>query len=269
MLTRVLKANPRNEEAARAIPDLTVQKTIHKGGYEQAETSTEVMVDRDAQADRQGTAGAKLTPEQQLEKAIAKDPANANNYSELADLHLRHDRLEQAEQVLAKALSVSGGEISTRERLEDVQLRMARRNVEVAQKRAQAEKTEEAVNLLRQLLDGLNRTELEVYRSRVERYPDNAGLKFELAVRLQRAKNFAEAIKQYQEARADTKRKGAIFMGLGECFQSIKQFKLAMSNYEGAVAEIADREPEQQDSHSIGPGSWPSTCRTTRRPRST
>ncbi|HEY4312087.1 MAG TPA: tetratricopeptide repeat protein [Pirellulales bacterium] len=244
--TRVQKVSPRDEEANRSIANLTVEKTIHKGGYEDAESSTEVMVDKDAQSDRQGTGVAKLTPEQQLEKAIAKNPEKVENYSELADLHLRHDRLEQAEQVLAKALQVSGGEMTIRERLEDVQMRRARRDLEIAQKRAQAEKTQESVDLWRQMNEALNRTELEVYRSRSDRYPDNAALKFEFAVRLQRAKNFAEAIKIYQQAHADTKRKAAIHLGLGECFQSIKQFKLAMSNFEQAVIATSDREPDQK-----------------------
>jgi len=244
--TRVQKANPRDEEATRSIANLTVEKTIHRGGYEDAESSTEVMVDKDQQSDRQGTSGPKLTPEQQLEKAIAKNPEKVENYSELADLHLRHDRMEQAEKVLAKALEVSGGEITIRERLEDVQLRRARKDLEIAQKKAQAEKTPEAVELWRQMADGLNRTELEVFRSRSERYPENAALKFELALRLQRAKIFPEAIKMFQESRADTKRKGAIALGLGECFQAIKQYKLAMSNYDAAVTETSDREPEQR-----------------------
>jgi tetratricopeptide (TPR) repeat protein len=244
--TRVQKAIPRDEEAARAIPNLTVEKTIHRGGYEDAESSTEVMADKDAQSERQGTSGPKLTPEQQLEKAIAKNPEKVDNYSELADLHLRHDRLEEAEKWLTKALQVSGGEISIRERLEDIQMRRARRDLEIAQKRAQAERTPEAVELWKQMGAALNRTELEVYRSRSDRYPDNASLKFELALRLQRVKNYAEAIKVYQQSMADTKRKAAIHLGLGECFVGIKQFKLAASNFDQAVAATSDREPEQK-----------------------
>lgn len=246
--TRVRQVLPRDEEANRAIPNLTVEKTIRRGGYEDAESSTEVMADKDAQAERQGMGGQKLTPEQQLEKAIAKDPANVANYSELADLHLRHDRLEQAEKVLSKALEVSGGDINLRERLEDVQVRRARAQLEIAQKKAQAERSEEAIALYRQMQEAFNRTELEVFRSRVERYSDNASYKFELALRLERAKNFPEAINMYQKSRADTKRKAAIALGLGRCFQSIKQYKLAMSNFEAALAETSDRDLEERKS---------------------
>ncbi len=64
----------------------------------------------------------KLTPEQRVEKKIAKNPEDVSLYVELADMHIRADRFAEAEQVLAKALAVSGGgDLSLRERLEDVQ----------------------------------------------------------------------------------------------------------------------------------------------------
>ncbi len=35
----VLKQKPEDEEAKRAIPNLQIERTIHKGGYEQAEST--------------------------------------------------------------------------------------------------------------------------------------------------------------------------------------------------------------------------------------
>ena len=81
----------------------------------------------------------------------------------------------------------------------------------------------------------LNQRELEVFRSRSERYPSNASLRFELGLRLKRAGNFKEAITYLQEGRNDPKRKGTVMLELGECFQRIKQFKLAMSSYNEAI----------------------------------
>jgi len=246
---RVRQTMPNDEEAMRAISNLTVQKTIRKGGYEDAESSTEVMADKDAQAERQGTGAPRLSPEAVLEKAIAKNPADLNLYSELSDLHLKHDRLAEAEAVMSKALQASGGDISIRERVEDIQMRLAAYNVAQAKQQAERAKTEESINLYRQMVESLNRKELEVYTSRSSRYPDNLGLKYELAVRLQRARNYNEAIKLFQEARrGDGKRKGAVFLALGDCFVAIKQYKLAMTNYEAAVTEIPEREVEERKS---------------------
>lgn len=243
---RVQQGKPNDEEAHRAIANLTVEKTIHKGGYEDAESSTQVMVDKQAQAERQGHAGPSSSPEEQLEKKLKRDPANMSLYLELADLHLKEDRYEQAEEVLQRALQASGGAVEMRERLEDAQLRRARHHLAMAEKKAKAEDTPEAKSLYQQMWTELNNTETTIYRSRCERYPQNLGFKYELGVRLRRGKNFQEAIKVLQEARTDTKRRGLVFLELGVCFESIKQYKLALSNYEQAVEALGEREVEQR-----------------------
>lgn len=243
---RVQQAKPNDEEAHRAISNLTVEKTIHKGGYEDAETSTQVMVDKQQQAERQGHGGSTASPEEQLEKRLKKDPANMSLYLELADLHAKEDRHDQAVEVLNRALQASGGAVEMRERLEDAELRRARHHLAMAEKKAKAEDTPEAKTLYQQMWTELNNKELEVYRNRSDRYPNNMGFKYELGVRLQRAKNYQEAIKILQEARNDPKRRGLVFFYLGVCFESIKQYKLALSNYEQALEAIAEREVDQR-----------------------
>jgi len=243
---RVEQIKGGDEEAQRAIADLAVERTIHKGGYEGAESSTEVMANKAAQAERQGAGGVQLTPEQLLEKAIAKNPEEIANYIELSDLHLRADRYPEAEAVLAKALEASGGELNIRERLEDTQLRRARVQLQIAERQAEEKKTEDAVKLAKQMKSDLNKLELEVYRSRAERYPTNVGLKFELGLRLKRAGQFNDAIQLFQQARGDSKRKATVYLELGECFQHIKQAKLAMSNYEAAIDAVSERDADQR-----------------------
>jgi tetratricopeptide (TPR) repeat protein len=234
----------KDEEAQRAIANLAVKKTIKEGGYESAESSTDAMVDKEQQSFRRGETGPQITPEQKLEKAISKNPTDLPTYIELADLHLRNERFEQAEAVFAKALEVSGGDMNIRERLEDTQLRRAREQLAQAEKRAQAEGTDEAKSLVKRLKTELNNKELEIYRSRMDRYPTNLALKFEVAERLKRGKLYKEAIPLFQKALADPRRKGAVMLSLGECFHHIEQFRLAMSNYEQAVQEIPARDED-------------------------
>jgi hypothetical protein len=42
----------------------------------------------------------------------------------------------------------------------------------------------------------------------------------------------------------DSRRKGIVALELGECFQKIKQYQLAMQNYVTAVETLTDREPD-------------------------
>jgi tetratricopeptide (TPR) repeat protein len=239
---RLQQAKPEDEEARRAIGDLAVEKTIKSAGYENAESSTEVMADKQGGAGQPGV--SKLTPEQQLEKQLKKDPSNTSLYLQLADIHLKAERFEQAEKTLEQALQVSGGEINIREQLEDAQIRRMRRNVEIARKKAGGEKEGEAVELYRKFKDELANLELEITRARCERYPQNLQYKFDLAVKLQAAKKYQDAIKVFQEARNDPQRKGQVLLHLGECFQHIEQFKLAMNNYAQAVDTIPDTQED-------------------------
>ena len=237
---RVLQAKPQDEEARRAVADLTVRKTIDKGGYEDAKSSNDVRADRES---LQGP--AKLTPQQQLEKFIAKNPGEISKYIELADLHIRDELFEQAEEVYTRAMAASGGgDVNLRERLEDVQLRRQRQQVEIAVKRKESDPSEENESLLKRIKVELNSKELEVYRNRCERYPGHAGWKYELGVRLQRAGKYKEAIAVFQEARNDPRRKGAVLVAMGKCFLKIDQPKLALSQFETAVQELSDRELE-------------------------
>ena len=105
---RVRSANANDDEAKKGIGNCTVKRTIKSAKYEEAETSTEVMADKQAQAERMGAAGLQLTPEQTLERAISKKPDNVDNYVELADLHTRNERHAQAAEVLAKAANTPG-----------------------------------------------------------------------------------------------------------------------------------------------------------------
>ena len=49
----------------------------------------------------------------------------------------------------------------------------------------------------------LNRLEMDVYRSRCDRYPTNMNFKIELGMRLKGAGQYAEAIQLLQQARGD------------------------------------------------------------------
>ncbi len=247
---RVLQGKPGDDEATRAVHNLTVEKTIHDAGYETAETTQDVRADssHDTAAAVEGFLGdaGVMTPERQLERQIERQPADVRNYVKLSELHYSKERWDQSEKWLIKAIEVSGGDINLKEQLEDLRLKQQREHLALAKRRADGEKTAEARDLFQRIAAEVNLAELEVYRGRTERYPTNLGLRYELALRLQRSGSYSEAIKQYQEARNDPNRRGTVLLALGECFYRIKQYKLAMSNFEAAARELSDREPDQR-----------------------
>ncbi len=235
---RVEQAHPGDEEASRAIASLSVEKTIVEGRYV------------DDVAPKMKSAGRgdaqELTPEQRLERDIRRNPKDLSKYTELSELYIREEIFSKAADVLARATEVSGGDLEMRERLEDVQMRHLRQQVGKAERQFKETGREEDKRRYEEQKHLLFEKDMEVYKNRVERYPNNLAFKYELGVRYQLIGQYNEAIAEYQVARNDPRRKGLCFLALGECFQHIKQYHLAASHFESAIEEIPDRDADNK-----------------------
>lgn len=230
---RVEQARPDNEEAQREIARLAVEKTIVRGGYDEGDEARRLAGERGGQAQE---AQRILSREERLQARINRDPEELANYFELAQLHIDSERYQDAEEVFARALEVSDGDPDVRERWEDAQLRRLRQLMI----RAEDEPTRKRFR--KQLIE----KELVVYKNRCDRYPNNLSFKYDLGYRYQLNEQYNEAIKEYQQARNDPRRRALCMLRLGQCFEQIEQYRLAMSHYESAIEEIPDREAEHK-----------------------
>lgn len=258
---RVELAKPGDEEAAKSISQLSVEKTIQKGGYNQemlgeGKASNELEAQMRAKAGQYKAEGISASTastdrekpdnskEQALLDAIEAQPAEVDNYVKLSELFSAQNRLREAEEILSRALAASGGDLAIRERLEDAHLRRAQQQVDVAKRKAEVEKTESAADLARRMAAAANQAELEVYAARAGRNPGNLMLQYELGLRCKRAGKFKEAIQAFQAAREDVRQKAKVQLQLGESFQHIKQFKLALAAYEASIAAADHMQPD-------------------------
>jgi len=229
------------EEAQREIARLQVEKTIVAGHG---------MAGRANAAGRLGAGGAAAADGPTVDRAsilrqqITDNPTGIEAYLELADLLERDATVAEAEQILAKALAASGNDLKVQEHIEDRHLRWARHRVMLAEKRLEADGSAENRKLVDRLRAEQVKREIDVYGARCSRYPENVIWKYELAMRLKAAGNHTEAIRQFQEVLGDPRRKGVVSLELGECFQKIKQYDLAMQNYRMAVEVLSEREPD-------------------------
>lgn len=227
------------EESQREIARLQVEKTIVAG---QGMSGRPTAGGGTRPAAGQQPAPADRATE--LRNEIAKNPAAVDAALELADILARDATIEEAEGVLARALAASGGELKVREHVEDRQIRWAKQRVVVAERRAEAEPTAEHRSLVEKLKVAQLKAEIDVYSARCARYPENLTWKYELALRMKQIGNYTEAIRCFQEVLQDLRRRGPVSLELGECFQKIKQYDLAMKNYQTAVELLTDRELE-------------------------
>ena len=245
---RVQQLLPQDEQARASIAHLSVEKTIDEGGYDST-----LLTDSQDGSPRPALSVAQFSknadpvddrpPEIRLQAAVADDPTVVENYVRLADLYLHEQRFDEAEQLLGQGASACGsGNLQIRSRLEDVQLRRVAHQLAIAEQRCEQNPSEDAKQLAQRFRVQANQVELETYAARAERDPSNQRLKYELGLRLKRAGKVKEAISALQGARTDSRQGVDVLVELGECFQHIEQYKLALSHYEQAVETLAKTE---------------------------
>ncbi len=234
-LHRAEKARPDDEDILKMIARLAVEKTIVQGKYEDDPK-------RKFGGDKKGRPGEpqhELSMEERLEAAIRREPEETSHYFELAQLYLNEEDYKSAEEVFARALEASDGDPDVRDRLEDAQMRHLRQQITEAASRGDEETR-------KKLRDELIAKELEVYKNRTKRYPNNLAFKYDLGLRYQLAGQWNEAIQQFQLARNDPRRKGLCLLALGQCFEKVKQYGLSKTSYEAATQEIPDRDAKNK-----------------------
>jgi tetratricopeptide (TPR) repeat protein len=86
----------------------------------------------------------------------------------------------------------------------------------------------------------INSREIELYRVRADRFPQEQSHRLELGYRLMRADQIDQAIVELQLARKDAKLVGRAALYLGFCFKRRNNWRLAQRNFEDALAQLPE-----------------------------
>lgn len=232
----ICRLDPLDGNARSKLTGAHTKKTLDRGGYEQADTTRKIMA-RGTQSGEMVAPGE--SQEADLKHAIRKDPQKVENYLKLGDYYRRAGQLDEAHQTLETALQVSGNNPNVREQLEDVELTRMLKNVELAKERAAASGDEADRRNAAALSNEYQKRRLEVLSRRVERYPQDLNLKYELAQVLMLFSKWVQAIPLLQQASQQKRLKARALVGLGKCFIQDKKVPLARGQLERAVTELS------------------------------
>jgi tetratricopeptide (TPR) repeat protein len=248
VLDKVMELDPLNGAVRSKIQALGANMTIHKAGYDDAQSTQEVRETKPKQGYEESVKGdvktnkEVLAPgesvEADLQRMIRKEPANVAHYLKLGDFFRREGKLEEAAKTYKLALDVSG-DPNIREQMEDVELDMVRRNVSFAKEAsARDPKDEQSRAIVVELATELLSQEIEIFSRRVDRYPNDLRLKHELARRFMRCKKYDKAIPLLQAASKDIRLESQVLASLGSCFLAKKQNNLAKRQFEKALEKL-------------------------------
>ncbi len=89
-----------------------------------------------------------------------------------------------------------------------------------------------------ELVREVSSREIELYRVRADRFPQDLSYRLELGIRLFKAEQIEQAIVELQQARKDQKLAGKTLTYLGFCFKKRNNWRLAQRNLEEALQFI-------------------------------
>jgi tetratricopeptide (TPR) repeat protein len=262
---RVRKAEPADAEAQQKVKDLAARDTIVRGGYVDALISAGDGV-RSPESPARRTSQTEETPTERTVEAVSPvppppgplareaapliarltaDPTSADAYLQLALLYRRAGQLEAAAEVLTRGLAATANAFALASELAELEIEPFRQNLAVAEERLREEPQDEDVRRIRiRLLKEINTRELYLYRQKAERFPAELGHRLELGLRLLRAGQLDEAIRELQAARADARQQGRAYFYLGYAFRARHNGRLAQRNFEDALKTLPPEEGE-------------------------
>ncbi|HEY1190931.1 MAG TPA: tetratricopeptide repeat protein [Gemmata sp.] len=256
----VRDTNPRDVEAQHKAKDLAANDVIQKGGYEQAAAGTKESPVVGRIESRAAEKADRLTREAgPLLTRIAADPTEPVLYLQLAAVYRRSGQDDRARAALQQGLGPTGNAFQIQLELMEIDLVPVRKNLEHAEARLKQlkaraaddagagatdeELTETELTALRaKLAKEVLAREIELYRLRADRFPNEPSHRIELGTRLLKTDRVDEAIAELQQARRDERLKGRAALLLGLCFKKRNNWRLAQRNFEEGLTSIPDSE---------------------------
>jgi tetratricopeptide (TPR) repeat protein len=250
----IRKAVPHDIEAQHKVKDLAASATIARGKYEEALQGTAptplMSALQETTADQPLVDAAQPTPPHQssgnipkeltlLQARVHANPTSASAYLQLVGYHRRADQLDKAHEVLQQALTATGNNFEIALEMLDLAIEPFRRDLAIAEDKVHAQPTSAELQRIRAgLVKEINARELDYFRQRADRFPTDVAARFEMALRLQRAGQADEAIREFQTIRTDPRYHGKVLYHLGLCFSQRKNWRLAQRNFEEALPHL-------------------------------
>jgi tetratricopeptide (TPR) repeat protein len=234
---------PGDAEATHKAKDLAASETIQRGNYDQAGLSDSSAMRAALQAQATAATDRAGREVDVLKAKIDADPTAAGPYLQLAALHRRQHRPEQALEVLQKGVAPTGRDFQIQVEVAEMELDPFRKNLSLTDEQLKAEPDDPELRKVRvRLLKEINAREMELLRLKSDRQPGDLNLRLDLGVRLLRAGKTEEAIGELQQVRKDPRLLGKAAMYLGFCFKSKSNWRLAERNFREAIKNLPPTE---------------------------
>lgn len=242
-----VKLDPSDGRLAAEVRNLSAQATMNKGGFDQTGQAGGFRANiRDAEKQRQlDEQGRIVKTEETLDRVVrlAEDdyrarpddpPANDTYIRRLLERG-RPEDLKRAREVAKRAYEITK-QFRFRQFEGDITLRLASRKLQDFRDAAEKNKDSQvAQQRYAEAQRQFAKMELDEFKARVEAYPTDLNLKFELARRYFNLGDMDNSIPLFQQSQEDAKRRVESQLYLAQAFQKIDYIDESIHTYRTAM----------------------------------
>ena len=253
ILHELAQTFPNDPEIAKVLKNVSAKRTLSEGGYESLEDGAgsyrdilkdkqeAVALEQEQRAVKTEEVAERLLAE--YEARMAREPGNLRLLRAAAELCTQGKQFDRALEYYQRLMATEGVSDpsleraiagTTVKRFEHVLSQLDPSAPDYAEQSARIQTERQAY-------------ELEQYRKRVEKYPNDLQLRFELGEHYFKADRISEAISEFQKAQNNPHKRIQAMSYLGQCFARRGMNDLAARTLQNAVKEKTMFDEEKKE----------------------
>ncbi len=253
LLIELQRDNPTNGELNQALKDMSARTTLTEGGYNALEggkgsyrdilknKSEAVLLEQEKRTVKNEDVNDKLIRE--YETRLQSEPNNLKLIRSLAEIYTEKKQYDKAFELYDR---VKNSEMGNDPSLEQAIARTRVRQFDFQIEQVNPFAPDHAQQVEKLKTDRLN-FQVEDCQKRVEKYPTDLTIRFEMGVLYFQIGKISEAITEFQKAQQNPNKKLAALGYLARCYAQKKMYDFAVRAFQNAIKEklVFDEEKKE------------------------
>ena len=253
ILSDLLRSRPGDGELSKALKNLSARKTMDKGGYSALEggqgsyrdilknKQEAISLEQEKRVVKAEDVAERLIGE--YEARLETEPKNLKLVRSLAELYTQKKQFDRALLLYDRIRnSEMGNDPSLERAIAETVVRRFDYQVEQLDPSA-PDYAEQSAKIQAEKLN----FQITECQKRVEKYPTDLAIRFEMGVLYFQGGKTSEAIAEFQKAQQNPHKRGAAMSYLAQCFAKRKMFDLAARTLQNAIKEKPVFDDEKKD----------------------
>jgi tetratricopeptide (TPR) repeat protein len=253
ILAELVRASGYDSDLQQALKNLSAHKTMQEGGYDKAgeegssfrdmlkDKNEAVALEQESKVQKSDDVAARLIGE--YEDRLKKEPENFKMMRSLAELYTQKSRFDEALEIYARIKSSPHGNDPS---LDEAMAKTQVRKFDFASAQINPFAEDHAAQIAQ-----INAQKIEFQiaecKQRVDKYPTDMGIRFEMGQLYFQAGKIGEAIAEFQKAQGNPHKRIAAMSYLAQCFAKRGMNDSAVRTLQNAIKEKPGFDEEKKD----------------------